>query len=192
MAEITHILNAIEPRDSQAAEQLLPVVYKELRRLAAVQLARESPGHTLNPTALVHEAYLRLVGEQRFENRRHFFVAAAEAMRRILIEYARRKKARKHGGGLARQPLDEADWISTITPDKLLAVDEALAKLAGEDAPAAAVVELRYFAGLSVEETAEVLGLSRATAYRHWTYARAWLRCELTAADSDSKKTLDS
>jgi RNA polymerase sigma factor (TIGR02999 family) len=191
MADITRILNAVAG-DAHAAEQLLPAVYKELRRLAAAQMAHERPGHTLNPTALVHEAYLRLVGGQQFENRRHFFVAAAEAMRRILIERARRKKALKRGGGGAQMQIDEADRITTITPDQLLAVDEALAKLAAEDAPAAEIVGLRYFAGLSVEEAADVLGMSRATAYRHWTYARAWLRCELCEADTDSKKTSDS
>jgi RNA polymerase sigma factor (TIGR02999 family) len=190
MSDVTGILSAIERGDARAAEQLLPLVYDELRRLAAHKFAQEKPGQTLDATALVHEAYLRLVaspgresGEVRFKNRRHFFAAAAEAMRRILIENARRKKAEKHGGNRSQVELHEADWITTTTPDELLAVDEALAKLAAEDAPAAELVKLRYYAGLSVEEAAELLGLSRATAYRHWTYARAWLRCAVTGQE---------
>jgi RNA polymerase sigma factor (TIGR02999 family) len=189
MNEVSRILAAIEQGNPQAAERLLPLVYEELRRVAARHLAGERPGQTLDATALVHEAYLRLVGDQHFENRRHFFAAAAEAMRRILIENARRKKALKHGGAQARVELNEADRVTTTTPDQLLAVDEELAKLAGEDATAAELVKLRYYAGLSVEEAADVLGLARATAYRHWTYARAWLRCAVAGQDDVSEKS---
>ncbi len=186
MTDITQVLRAIEAGDPRAAGDLLPLVYDELRRLAARKLARETPGQTLNATALVHEAYLRLVGppgadapgSPGFANRGHFFAAAAEAMRRILVESARRKRSAKHGGGRRRVPLDEAHRV-TESPDDLLALDDALGRLAAEDAPAAELVKLRVFAGLSVEEAADALGLARATAYRHWTFARAWLRCEL-------------
>jgi RNA polymerase sigma factor (TIGR02999 family) len=188
MNDVSRILHAINSGDALAADQLLPLVYDELRRLAAAQMAQEKPGQTLDATALVHEAYLRLVGDQHFENRRHFFACAAEAMRRILVENARRKKAQKHGGARRRVELDEADRITTVTPDEVLAVDEALAKLAGEDAPAAEIVKLRYYAGLSVEEAAQILGLSRASAYRHWTYARAWLRCAVAGPEPVEKK----
>jgi RNA polymerase sigma factor (TIGR02999 family) len=167
--------------DFPDSKKLLPLVYDELRKLAA-RLARERPGQTLNATALVHEAYVRIVGtgnvKGRFQNRGHFF-AAAEAMRRILIERARRNRAEKHGGGRRRIPLDDLPAAADDSPDDLLALDEALVRLATEDESAAAVAKLRLFAGLSVEETAEALGQSRAAAYRHWTYARAWLRCEL-------------
>jgi RNA polymerase sigma factor (TIGR02999 family) len=182
MDEITRILTDIERGDPQAAEQLLPLVYDELRRLAAQRLAREKPGQTLQATALVHEAYLRLVDaahSRSWENRRHFFAAAAEAMRRILIENARRKLSAKHGGGRTRVDLDEADLVSRAEPDELLDLDDALAGLAGEDPDAAQLVRLRLFAGLSVEQAAEVLGVSRAGAYQQWTYARAWLNARL-------------
>jgi RNA polymerase sigma factor (TIGR02999 family) len=182
MSEVSQILDAILQGDPSAAPQLLPLVYAELRRLAAAQLAGESPGHTLQPTALVHEAYLRLVGpgdEQRWNSRGHFFGAAAQAMRRILIESARRKQRIKHGGELQRQDLEEHDVPVTPPPEELLALDEALARLAAEDADAARIVDLHFFAGLSIDEAADALGVSRATAFRQWAYARAWLRCEL-------------
>jgi RNA polymerase sigma factor (TIGR02999 family) len=178
MTEVTRILSAIEQGDPQAAEQLLPLVYEELRKLAAQKLASEKPGQTLDATALVHEAYLRLVGDQHFDNRRHFFAAAAEAMRRILIEAARRKMLPKHGGGRRRLELNEAHRILESSDDLLL-LDDALDRLAAEDATAVDLVKLRLFAGLSVDEAADALGLARATAYRHWAFARAWLRCEL-------------
>jgi RNA polymerase sigma factor (TIGR02999 family) len=184
MSEVPRILSAIEQGDPSAAEQLLPLVYDELRRLAARRLAEEKPGQTLQATALVHEAYLRLVDAeraQRWDGRGHFFAAAAEAMRRILIDNARRKKRRKRGGGLKRVDLDDVDLPCTSSPDELLALDDALTKLTAEDPGAGRLVQLRYFAGLSVEEAADVLGISRSTAYEHWAYARAWLRCELRA-----------
>jgi RNA polymerase sigma factor (TIGR02999 family) len=187
MSEVTQILSAIEQGDSNAASQLLPLVYDELRQLAAQKLAHETPGQTLQPTALVHEAYLRLVGageEPHWDNRRHFFAAAAEAMRRILVENARRKKRDRHGGGRCRVELPDLP-IADQEPDELLALDDALARLAQEDPVAAEVVKLRLYAGLSVEEAAEALGLSRAHAYRHWTYARAWLRAALHVGDGD-------
>jgi RNA polymerase sigma factor (TIGR02999 family) len=157
----------------------LPLVYDELRRFAAQRLAQEKPGQTLQATALVHDAYIRLVDgatAQRFENRRHFFAAAAEAMRRILVEQARRKSRQKYGGGMDRVDLEPEQWITSTTPDQMLAVDEAIAKLAEEDATAAEIVKLRFFAGVSLDEAAEMLGVHRATAYRHWAYARAWIR----------------
>jgi RNA polymerase sigma factor (TIGR02999 family) len=182
MSAVTHILDAIERGDPTAAEQLLPLVYDELRRLAALKLAREAPGLTLQATALVHEAYLRLVGTDQahgWDSRGHFFAAAAEAMRRILVENARRRKRQKRGGGRARAELLEADLAVLEPPNEVLAIDEALVRLAAEDPQAAELVKLRYFAGLSTEEAAQALGLSRATAYRHWAYARAWVRCEV-------------
>jgi RNA polymerase sigma factor (TIGR02999 family) len=182
MSEVTRVLSAIEQGDPHAAEQLLPLVYEELRRLAAQKLAQEKPGQTLEATALVHEAYLRLVDVEKaphWDSRVHFFAAAAEAMRRILIESARRKKRLKRGGDRERVELDDADVVSTAAPDELLVIDEAIAKLAAEDPQAAQLVRLRYFAGLSVEEAAEMSGLSRSSAYEHWSYARAWLHCEL-------------
>jgi RNA polymerase sigma factor (TIGR02999 family) len=181
MSDVTQILHAMEQGDPRAASQLLPLVYDELRNLAAHRLAHEPPGQTLQPTALVHEAYLRLVGEEpesHWDNRRHFFASAAEAMRRILVENARHKKRDKHGGGLRRVELPDLP-VADQNPDDLLALDDALSKLAEEDPPAAEVVKLRLYAGLSVEEAAEALRLSRAQAYRHWTYARAWLRAAL-------------
>jgi RNA polymerase sigma factor (TIGR02999 family) len=182
MKDVTAILDAIEQGEPGAAEQLLPLVYDELRRLAASQLAREAPGQTLDAPALVHEAYLRLVGGASgpsFTGRGHFFAAAAGAMRRILVDNARRKRRARHGGDRQRVELDESVPAPPAASEDLLALDEALEKLATEDPPAAAVVQLRYFAGLSVEEAAEALGISRATAYRHWTFARTWLLHQL-------------
>jgi RNA polymerase sigma factor (TIGR02999 family) len=188
MHEITEVLNAIVRGETKAAAQLLPLVYEELRKLAASKLADEQPGQTLQPTALVHEAYLRLVGAQdeaRWENRGHFFAAAAEAMRRILIDIARRKKTSKHGGDRDREPLD--DIVAPEKSDELLALDEALEKLATQDPEKAKLVELRYFAGLTAEEAAKVLGISLATADRYWAYARSWLQREVR--DEDFKKS---
>jgi RNA polymerase sigma factor (TIGR02999 family) len=180
--EITRILNAVEKCDSQAAEQLLPLVYDELRRLAAQKLSQEKPGQTLEATGLVHEAYLRLVGgdaNRRWDNRGHFFAAAAEAMRRILVDNARRKDRRKHGGGMVRQDLDALQLSAPALCEDLLALDEALNKLAEQDPIKAELVKLRHFAGLSVDQAAEALGISAATADRYWAYARAWLRTEI-------------
>jgi RNA polymerase sigma factor (TIGR02999 family) len=187
MNEVTQILHAITGGDLAAASQLLPLVYDELRQLAAQKLAHETPGQTLQPTALVHEAYLRLVGDEpeaHWEGRSHFFAAAAEAMRRILIENARRKKREKHGGGFRRVELPDLP-VANQEPDDLLALDEALARFAEEDPAAAEVVKLRLYAGLSVEEAGAALGLSRTHAYRHWTYARAWLRAVLRAGTAE-------
>jgi RNA polymerase sigma factor (TIGR02999 family) len=188
MSDVTRILSAIEQGEPEAAEQLLSLVYAELRRLAAQKLAHEAPGQTLNPTALVHETYLRLFGNgasQHWDSQRHFFASAAEAMRRILIEGARRKKRLRHGGGRQRVDLLDQELADVhASPDELLALDEALIQLAMEDATAAQVVKLRYFTGLSIEQTGEILGFSRATAYRHWNYARAWLRCEMQGKSS--------
>jgi RNA polymerase sigma factor (TIGR02999 family) len=190
MSEVTRILDAIEQGDPHAAEQLLPLVYDELRRLAAQKLARERPGQTLDATALVHEAYLRLVagepGPPEFANRRHFFAAAADAMRRILIENARRKKRRKRGGDLRRVDLAEESLASAAAIDDVLVLDEALTKLAAEDALAAELVKLRLYAGLSVEQAGAALGISRANAYRQWTYASAWLRSAIQGPDTSS------
>jgi RNA polymerase sigma factor (TIGR02999 family) len=175
-------MSSVPEDDPHDAEQLLPLLYEELRRLAARKLAHEPPGQTLQPTALVHEAYLRLVESspsQHWNSRRHFLGAAAEAMRRIMVENARRKKRLRHGGGRQRVACDEEILDDASSPDEVLAVDEALEQLAAEDAQAAEVVKLRCYAGVSVEEAAEALGISRATAYRHWTYARAWLQCAL-------------
>jgi RNA polymerase sigma factor (TIGR02999 family) len=179
MSEVTHILSAIEGGDPHAAEQLLPLVYDELRKLAAQKLAQEKPGQTLEATALVHEAYLRLVDVDRaqyWNSRRHFFAAAAEAMRRILVEQARRKNRHKHGGGRRRVPLDDEQPASYEGADELLTIHEALDKLAIADPQAAQLVQLRYFGGLSVEQAADTLGLPRSTAYVHWAYAKASLR----------------
>lgn len=181
MNDVTRILNALQQGDAHAAEQLLPIVYEELRRLASYKMAGESAGHTLQATALVHEAWLRLVGsnQQSWENRSHFFAAAAEAMRRILIEHARRKQSLKRGGGLERAELDESALVLAVPPDELLAVDEALDKLAAEDPSAAELVKLRYFVGMTMDEAASALGMATRTAERLWTYARAWLRREM-------------
>jgi RNA polymerase sigma factor (TIGR02999 family) len=178
MSDVTRLLEAAAIGDRQAAADVLPLVYDELRKLAAARMADEAPGHTLDATALVHEAYLRLVGDQEFDGRGHFFAAAAEAMRRVLVDRARRKKLPKHGGGRRRVELNEAHQILESSDDLLL-LDEALARLSAEDATAVEIVKLRLFAGLSVEAAADALELARATAYRHWTFARAWLRCEL-------------
>ncbi len=182
MSEVTQILEAAARGDRHAAAQLLPLVYEELRRLAAQQLARETPGQTLDATALVHEAYLRLVGPAdgaRWNDRGHFFAAAAQAMRHILVDQARRKQSDKRGGDRPRVELPEDVAAPSDAADDLLALDEALTRLETEDREAAAVVQLRYFAGLSIEEAAQSLGISRATAYRHWNFARAWLLSEL-------------
>jgi RNA polymerase sigma factor (TIGR02999 family) len=179
MTNVTQILERIQASDPSAAEQLLPLVYDELRKLAAQKLAQEKPGQTLQATALVHEAYLRLLGparaEQPWNSRGHFFSAAAEAMRRILIESARRKRGIKHGGGRSRIELDEACCVTDAVSDDLLALDEVLTKLAVEAPVKAELVKLRYFAGLSVEESAAAMNISPATAKRYWAYARAWL-----------------
>jgi RNA polymerase sigma factor (TIGR02999 family) len=188
MDEITQILSDLAQGDAHAAGELLPLVYEELRKLAAVRLAQEAPGNTLNATALVHEAYLRLVGPgdaARWDNRGHFFAAAAEAMRRILVDTARRKRTEKHGGRRRRVALSDVPAKPDDVDERLLALDAALTRLAAEDPVAARVVELRHFAGLSIEDAAATLGLSRATAYRHWTYARAWLRDAISRAESD-------
>jgi RNA polymerase sigma factor (TIGR02999 family) len=182
MSEVTRILSAIEEGDPHAAEQLLPLVYEELRKLAAERMAQEKPGQTLQATALVHEAYLRLVDVdkvQRWNSRGHFFAAAAEAMRRILIETARRKQGPKQGGHLARQDLDAVDLAAPESPELVLALDEALQKLTEQDKSAAEVVRLRFFAGLPLPEVAKLLGISPRTADRLWAYARAWLHHEM-------------
>jgi RNA polymerase sigma factor (TIGR02999 family) len=179
MSDVTRILSAIEQGDAHAAEQLLPLVYQELRVLAAQRLAQEQPGQTLQATALVHEAYLRLVEGDKaahWNSRAHFFGAAAEAMRRILVDQARRKQADKRGGKGRRVPLDAADVGFTSPADDLLDIDEALTRLAAEDPQAARLIQLRYFAGLSIEDAAEVVGISRSTAYEHWSYARVRLK----------------
>jgi RNA polymerase sigma factor (TIGR02999 family) len=186
MNEVTRILSAVEQGDPHASEQLLPLVYDDLRQLAAEKLAQERPGQTLQATALVHEAYLRLVEvdkAQHWDSRRHFFAAAAEAMRRILIDNARRKRTAKHGGGLQRLDLHDIEVPAATRSPDLLALDEALTKLAAEDPIKAQLVTLRYFGGLSVQEAAETLGISRATADRYWSYARLWLYCELRGTD---------
>jgi RNA polymerase sigma factor (TIGR02999 family) len=181
MNDVTRILFAIEQGDPTAAEQLLPLLYQELRRLAAQKLAQEKPGQTLQATALVHEAYLRLVGgeDRHWNGRGHFFAAAAEAMRRILVERARRRKRLKRGGGLNRVDLDGPELSYQSSGEDVLAIDDALQKLAADNPDAANLVRLRYFAGLSVEEAARAAGIPRSTAYAHWAYARACLRCLL-------------
>ena len=182
MSDVTQILERAQAGDLTAAEQLLPLVYEELRKLAAVRMANESAGHTLQPTALVHEAWLRLAGNDapvQFANRAHFFAAAAEAMRRILIERARRKAAEKRGGDWRRVDLDKVDVAAEADDDTLLLVNEALEKLAGEDAKAAEIAKLRFFGGLTLEEAGQVLGVTDRTAKRYWAYARAWLFGEM-------------
>ncbi|MGI6420267.1 MAG: ECF-type sigma factor [Thermoguttaceae bacterium] len=186
MADVTRILSQIEQGDPSAAEQLLPLVYEELRRLAAAKLGHERPGQTLQATALVHEAYIRLVDVdkvRRWESRGHFFAAAAEAMRRILVETARRKHRQKHGGGRDRVNLEAVCSVAKGPSSDLLVLDEVLTKFAEEEPEKAALVKLRYFAGLSIEEAAEALRISRATAVRHWTYAKACLYCAMEDAE---------
>ena len=178
MSDVTRILHAVQQGDPTAAEQLLPLVYEELRKLASARMANEAAGHTLQPTALVHEAWLRLAGhdaQAQFANRAHFFAAAAEAMRRILIERARRKGAGKRGGDWRRIDLDKVDIAADADADTLLLVNEALEKLAQEDAHAAEIAKLRFFGGLTLDEAGQVLGVTERTAKRYWAYARAWL-----------------
>jgi RNA polymerase sigma factor (TIGR02999 family) len=183
MSQVTRILSAIEQGDRLAAEQLLPVVYEELRELAAQKLAHEKPGQTLQATALVHEAYVRLVDVdkvQHWDTKGHFFAAAAEAMRRILVENARRKKRIKHGGGLERVDFEIANLPTRMSSDEILALDEALEKLKQQDPVKAQLVTLRYFGGMTIEQVSAALQISRVTAHRYWTYARAWLHQQLT------------
>jgi RNA polymerase sigma factor (TIGR02999 family) len=182
MTDVTRILSAIEHGDPSAAEQLLPLVYEELRKLAAAKMAQEKPGQTLQATALLHEAYVRLVDTekaQHWNSRGHFFGAAAEAMRRILVEKARKKATEKQGGDLQKVDIDGLDIAGSASPEQLLAIDEAVSQLTAVNAIAGGIVKLRYFAGLSVEQSAAALGVSSKTAYRHWNYARAWLHSEL-------------
>jgi RNA polymerase sigma factor (TIGR02999 family) len=189
MNDVTQILNSVQEGDAQEAHRLLPLVYEELRRLAAQRLAQEPSGQTLQPTALVHEAYVRLVGthdEPRWDSRGHFFAAAAEAMRRILIDNARRKRTPRHGGGRRRVSADIAAPQPDMSPEDLLDLDEVLDKLTKEDPAKAELIKLRFFAGLTMPQVAEVLGISLATAERHWTYARTWLYTELKDAGKAS------
>jgi RNA polymerase sigma factor (TIGR02999 family) len=203
MSEVTQILAQLDQGDPQAAEKLLPLVYDELRKLAAARLTQEKPGQTLQPTALVHEAYLRLgVGDQEsiapdsgaprpWSSRGHFFAAAAEAMRRILVENARRKRRIRHGGDRQRVPLDTLQNLSGPDPEVILSIDESLNRLAAEDPAAAEVVKLHFFIGLTLDETAEAMGISRATVYRQWAYARSWLKLSLAGggdADHSARK----
>jgi RNA polymerase sigma factor (TIGR02999 family) len=186
MSEVTQILSGIVDGDPHAAERLLPLVYDELRKLAAQKLAQEKPGQTLQATALVHEAYLRLVDTekaQQWNSRGHFFAAAAEAMRRILVDRAREKGRAKRGGGCQGLDIDALALATEVTPDRLLAIDDAIAQLERDDPTAAQIVKLRYFTGLTVEEAGQALGIATTTAYRHWNYARAWLQSELLDAE---------
>ena len=185
MSDVTRILNAIEGGDTRAADKLLPLVYDELRLLAAQKLSHERPGQTLQATALVHEAYIRLVGTeaQSWDSRGHFFAAAAEAMRRILVENARRKRSSKYGGNRQRVDLDEGDIAIGAPSDDCIALDEALTKLTGEERAVADLVKLRYFAGLPLYQAAKILGISERTAARYWAYGRVWLLRELTKTD---------
>jgi RNA polymerase sigma factor (TIGR02999 family) len=182
MNSVTQILNALQQGQSQITDELLPLVYDELRQMAAQRMAQERPGQTLDATALVHEAYLRLVDtkdQPHWQNRRHFFAAAAEAMRRILVDNARRKQTAKHGGQRVREELDEAHLVSPEPDDDILALDEALAKLTQQDPIKAELVKLRYFAGMTADEAAETLGISSTTGERYWNYARAWLHQQI-------------
>ncbi len=183
VSDVTRILEAVTRGDQASAQELLPLVYQELRKLAAHKMAGQAPGHTLQPTALVHEAWLRLVGNKpsQFAGRAHFFAAAAEAMRHILIDSARRKRAERHGGGQVRVDIEAVEIASLANDDELLAVHDALDKLAAEDSKKAELAKLRYFVGMTFEEAAEVLGISVATAKRHWAYARAFLYEEMRA-----------
>ena len=176
MSEVTRLIEATERGDKQAASQLIPLVYSELRRLASQRLANEKPGHSLEATALVHEAYLRLVGSQPFSGQGHFFAAAAEAMRRILIEAARRRLTAKRGGERAREELHESRLLAPVADEELLALNDALEQLAQEHPIKAELVKLRYFAGMSADEAAAILGFSPSTADRHWRFARAWIK----------------
>jgi RNA polymerase sigma factor (TIGR02999 family) len=190
MTDVTRILSQIDSGDPSAAEQLLPLVYDELRKLAAAKLAQEKPGQTLQATALVHDAYLRLVDAERaqhWDSRRHFFAAAAEAMRRILVESARRKQRHKHGGGNRRYELQDFDLVGLPADDRLLDLDEALAQLTEDDPRAAELANLRFFAGLTLEETASALDISLRTAKRDWAYARAFLSRTLQAYNPDQE-----
>jgi RNA polymerase sigma factor (TIGR02999 family) len=195
MSDVTRILSAIEQGDPHAAEQLLPLVYDELRKLAALKMAQEKPDQTLQPTALVHEAYLRLVGvsgreseesQQHWNGRHHFFGAAAEAMRRILVEKARRKRRIRHGGGLKRAELLDAELTAPTDDEQILALDEALARLAAAKPQAAELVKLRFFAGLTLEQIAPLLALSPRTTRRLWVFARAWLRREMERTNNSA------
>jgi RNA polymerase sigma factor (TIGR02999 family) len=181
VSDVTRVLEVLNQGDPHAADQLLPLVYEELRKLATSKMANEQPGHTLQPTALVHEAWLRLVGNKNpeFDGRAHFFAAAAEAMRRILIDRARRKRAVRHGGQQQRVDILDVDPASPSADDQLLAIHDALDKLAAQDPAKADIVKLRYFVGMTIAEAAEVLGISEPTAKRHWAYARAWLYQEI-------------
>jgi RNA polymerase sigma factor (TIGR02999 family) len=183
MPELNHLIEAAQKGDRRAAAELLPLVYEELRKLAAAKVAAEAPGHTLDATALVHEAYLRLVGDQQFDGRGHFFAAAAEAMRRILVEFARRKAAVRHGGGRRRVGLDLAQRL-TESPEGLVDLDDALTRFAAVEPAKAKLVELRFFAGLSVAEAAVTLGVSPATAARWWEFARLWLFADLQGEEN--------
>jgi RNA polymerase sigma factor (TIGR02999 family) len=190
MSEVTEILREIRGGNQQCAEQLLTVVYGELKRIAVQKMAGEAPGHTLQPTALVHEAWIRLVGEgdPHFENRAHFFAAAAEGMRRILVDSARRRHAAKRGSGVAHDELREEHLVQEMPPEELLAVDETLDLLAKEDPMAASLVKYRYFVGMSMGEAAETLGIPLRSAERLWTYARAWLRRQINGEDPASRR----
>jgi RNA polymerase sigma factor (TIGR02999 family) len=190
MSDVTRILSAIEQGDPHAAEELLPLVYDELRKLAAVRMAQEKPGQTLQATALVHEAYLRLVDAakaQHWGSRGHFFAAAAESMRRILVERARKKKRLRHGGGRRRVALQDAVSLADSPQDDLLALDEALTRLAAREPAKAELVKLRYFAGLPIDEVADLMHISRSTAKRYWAFARAWLLAEIDDAEPERK-----
>ena len=180
MSEVTRLLDAAAAGDRKAAAELLPLVYDELRKLACARMAAEAPGHTLNPTALVHEAYLRLVGDQHFDGHGHFFAAAAEAMRRVLVDHARDRNRLKRGGGRRRVDLDRLTDLTTATDDDLLGLDDALDRLATDYPAAAELVKLRFFAGMTLPEAAEALGLSERTADRYWVFARTWLADALT------------
>ncbi|MFN0126190.1 MAG: sigma-70 family RNA polymerase sigma factor [Verrucomicrobiales bacterium] len=184
MNDVTRILNAAGQNDPRAANELLSLVYEELRRLAASKMASEAPGQTLQPTALVHEAWLRLTknGQRQWNDRTHFFAAAAEAMRRILVDSARRKRSQRRGGGQQRTEMPEIACAAAENEDQVLAVNEALEKFASQDQQKAELVKLRYFVGMTIEEAAEVLGISVATAYRHWAFARAWLARQIAGS----------
>jgi RNA polymerase sigma factor (TIGR02999 family) len=189
MSDVTRILQAVDKGDPHAADQLLPLVYDELRKLAAQKLAKEKPGQTLQATALVHEAYMRLVGDQQFDNRGHFFAAAAEGMRRILVERARSKQGPKHGGSRQRVDLEDALLFVQPPSDDIIALDEALTRFETVDPTAAQLVKLRYFAGLTMPDAAVALGISLRSAERNWTYARTWLHRELSGNEPPASET---